>query len=1400
MAIFRIKATEVADYFKYTCERQFRYKATIQKEQAGDINYVPGSGSGRAGIALLLRAGDEFEIEQIRNLEQTFGADQVQHRGVGKEQGRNIILPTSTRAFVATLQNSPLHTLPRFFAQVELTLTETEQAAFLKTYGHNPHKVELSRAVPDLIEVVAPTSPNAPYQLRIWDFKHSEEAKHKHFIQVAYYSILLEYLLQSKGLSNFKVDTHLGVVFTPDEEQQEFDLRPYRVAVTDFLSKESQYILSKNANEAFFHVEEKCMLCDYENHCKTQVNSSKDLSKIPYLTAASKQKLLEKGISQYPQLVGISQQTELAEALKKSSYDIERHLKYYELCAQALQDGQRRKVRQSTFLMPQYVNVRVALCFEQDPVNNICFAIGMRVNRWDKEEQKYVSNIKSFVAKEGSKRAEQEMLLEFLSYFNQLLRQIDAHNAAIDAVPTDTISTPTIDQCRSTVAQAEQTLALKQQALDDFKQQHPRITSTQPNADALKIAREELNQAVKSAQKNRKACADELKRAINKEQWSKKESVHFYVYNPYELGYLKKMIERMIASEGIPPALVQQLLHLIRLFTPESLLHDNETLKTVPGTIVTHMLKQLLALPVSYSYELYHVSKDYKAQSSNNVFAFRPKFGFIWNENSQVAFERIHDYWKGATFTHKPSGKVLSPDEILEDIRDTIKKKLTSIASIVYNIEKDFKEDLLLRKEAFRLHDGFDPLGAPDLERLRMFTSLESSLDELEIKTTHTLPVEERVIKLECISGMRYLHDNGNYFSFSFDVASKDAKFDEGDFLLAVSPMHHPKVLLHHIDRKLFSAKTTDRGQVGTSWAYRPYQVTLVNYDLDSSPPQLVLKPAHIESFQKMLEQYAGQDFVLDKIFRDYNTNKILSAIDAIPHHHSIASLLSSGTVNGWQPFVKHSDQLLNAVLDTKEKVYLNQEQKLAITGGMKVPLSLLWGPPGTGKTYTLAHILIAYSYHSAQTGQNLQILVTAFTHHAIVNLLNKTEELRRKYGIASQQLGIIKCVNKYFANEADAQLKAGIVQKAGDSIAEILEEQQIAGQCLVIGATVWAVHKSMYTKGELTQEWFDVVMVDEASQLRLPDTLIALAAAKHNANRILAGDDQQLPPIIKGGYQENGKQILSSVFAFVRKEVELSQTLNEKDIIFQLVENFRMNEPITGYPREAIYRGLLKAKFPEQRALLNIDAVNQDFFKALLHPEFPVVLCTYNAPQSFTARNPVESEIVGALTEAIWANLKDHTTGQAYAADKFSAEALAVLSPHRAQNTQIRNHLTSLGYNGSAKPEILVDTVDKLQGKERELILVSYGVADEEYAEAEASFLLSRNRFNVALTRAKKKVIVFCSEQVLKVIPQDQEVLKDAMILREFRQYCNDGQATFSHHIQEIDALVKFSVYQKGF
>ena len=146
-----------------------------------------------------------------------------------------------------------------------------------------------------------------------------------------------------------------------------------------------------------------------------------------------------------------------------------------------------------------------------------------------------------------------------------------------------------------------------------------------------------------------------------------------------------------------------------------------------------------------------------------------------------------------------------------------------------------------------------------------------------------------------------------------------------------------------------------------------------------------------------------------------------------------------------------------------------------------------------------------------------------------------------------------------------------------------------------------------------------------------------------------------------------------------------------------------------------------------------------------------------------------------------------------------FAEDGFAVLSPHRAQNAAIRAALAGTGFDTAERPMPLVDTVDKLQGQERDVVVVSYGVADEEYAEAEAAFLLSSHRFNVATTRPRRKLIVICSDAVLDVVPQDRDVLLEAMMLKEFRGFCDGGPRTFVWETGEYGA-VGLSVQWKAF
>ncbi len=264
------------------------------------------------------------------------------------------------------------------------------------------------------------------------------------------------------------------------------------------------------------------------------------------------------------------------------------------------------------------------------------------------------------------------------------------------------------------------------------------------------------------------------------------------------------------------------------------------------------------------------------------------------------------------------------------------------------------------------------------------------------------------------------------------------------------------------------------------------------------------------------------------------------------------------------------------------------------------------------------------------------------------------------------------------------------------------------------------------------------------------------------------------------------------------------------------------MNKPLTDYPARMLY----EERFFSQQAGIRIatdpplPADSDDLIDFILHPDRPVVLVRYAAPVSFTARNPLEADLVARIATRLaeimvppgyapkdeGGRMKDDSSFSPHPSSfsphpfvYFAADGFAVLSPHRAQNAAIRAALAGYGFGAAGRPMPLVDTVDKLQGQERDVVVVSYGVADEEYAEAEAEFLLSSHRFNVATTRPRRKLIVLCSDAVLDVVPQDRNVLLEAMMLKEFRGFCDSGARAFAWETEEYGP-VTLNVQWKAF
>ncbi|HEU0055446.1 MAG TPA: AAA domain-containing protein, partial [Longimicrobium sp.] len=440
----------------------------------------------------------------------------------------------------------------------------------------------------------------------------------------------------------------------------------------------------------------------------------------------------------------------------------------------------------------------------------------------------------------------------------------------------------------------------------------------------------------------------------------------------------------------------------------------------------------------------------------------------------------------------------------------------------------------------------------------------------------------------------------------------------------------------------------------------------------------------------------------------------------------------------------------------------LNREQEEAWRAAFERAVTVIWGPPGTGKTYLLAWTLLGLAAAAKREGRPFRVLVTAVTHRAIVNVLSRLAREVEASGIPAP-LRAVKLKGRGAA--PDVELAGGMVEVIEDEkLTAYLEAADAEGMPLLVGSTVWSLWKRMRAAngGDDTKPvhpMFDVVVIDEASQMKVAESLVALSSARRGARVILAGDDRQLAPIVRGSYPEDDP-LFGSTFSYH----------SERFGRVMLRESRRMSEGLIDYPRRLFYPGLV-AWEPEReiRTLPEVDL--SDPLDALLwdvffRPEHAAVLVTYDGYHA-TARNPLEASLAARLASLARAGLADPETGARYAAEKFRSHALAILSPHRAQNSAILGELAARGWPREEMP--VVDTVERMQGNEREMVIVSYAVADREYAEREAEFLLDPNRFNVSITRARSKLVVFVSEEILRALPRDERVMTASMAVKGY-------------------------------
>ncbi|MES3100518.1 AAA domain-containing protein [Sphingomonas faeni] len=441
----------------------------------------------------------------------------------------------------------------------------------------------------------------------------------------------------------------------------------------------------------------------------------------------------------------------------------------------------------------------------------------------------------------------------------------------------------------------------------------------------------------------------------------------------------------------------------------------------------------------------------------------------------------------------------------------------------------------------------------------------------------------------------------------------------------------------------------------------------------------------------------------------------------------------------------------------------------------------LILGPPGTGKTHLLSWIIAGFGAARRPTQLQARTLVAAFTRNAVGNVLDAVAARQALHDpLAPRPI--------YFGPPPATGLAAGIDVVGRDDGRDVMDA--LAEGERVIGMTVWSLYR-LLTKNAVagtdgpTAPLFDLVCIDEASQLVLGQGLMALAGLAPDGRIVVAGDDKQLPPIRAGKpIKLEGRELGGSLYAFM-KSVGAPE--------FRLEETFRLNGPLTVFPEKTFYTGRYVSQSIEDRLQLKDDwRTGLDLIsRVALDPEIPLVVILHDGPTAATV-NPFEVQIATRIAGQLAERLAGETVPGGPPSD-FWSERLAIVSPHRAQNAAIRAALPNEIRSGA-----FVETVDRIQGKEREAVILSYCVADAEFALTEGEFIFSPERLNVATTRARTKLVVLVNRRLLDTVPADQELMDKAELLREFVFSCASLTSGTVHDTQ--GRSVPFELRVRGF
>ncbi|MAP64918.1 MAG: DNA helicase [Microbacterium sp.] len=367
-------------------------------------------------------------------------------------------------------------------------------------------------------------------------------------------------------------------------------------------------------------------------------------------------------------------------------------------------------------------------------------------------------------------------------------------------------------------------------------------------------------------------------------------------------------------------------------------------------------------------------------------------------------------------------------------------------------------------------------------------------------------------------------------------------------------------------------------------------------------------------------------------------------------------------------------------------------------------------GPPGTGKTYVGSHVIARLvAEHGYKVG------VVAQSHAVVENMLDRVIAA----GVPPERVG---------KAPKDPSATPAFTVLAKNGIAEFTAEHPDG---YVIGGTAWDfAHQGRVPRGSL-----DLLVIDEAGQFSLASTIaVSLAASR----LLLLGDPQQLPQVSQGTHPE---PVDTSALGWI---------VDGADVIpaaygYFLARTWRMHPDVAASVSTLSYAGELRAHpSTAQRSLEGI------------RPGLHAVPVRHRGNATWSPEEAAKvAEIVTDLIGRPWRSVSTDVSGATIAGPERPLEAgdIIVVTPYNAQQVAVEDALRAGGHG-----DVRVGTVDRFQGQEAAVAIVSLAASAGRDAPRGLEFLLLRNRLNVAVSRAMHAAFVVYSPGLLDDLPRTPE------------------------------------------